>query len=195
MTTKEYIFYRIVCKNPEIKECYVGSTTQFKNRKCAHKKSCNNENSTKYNYYIYQFIRDNSGWENWDMIEIEKQQLESTQESLKRERYWLEFYGSTLNTQIPTRTKTENYLAKKEYYNNKSKENYENNKEYYNELNKIYANNNKEKIDGYKQKYYEKNKNKKLEKNECCCGSIVSACGITRHKSSLKHQEFIKNNT
>jgi hypothetical protein len=37
MTTKEYIFYRIVCKNPEIKECYVGSTTNFKIRKQSHK--------------------------------------------------------------------------------------------------------------------------------------------------------------
>ena len=31
------IIYRIVCKNPEIKDCYVGQTTDFTSRKSCHK--------------------------------------------------------------------------------------------------------------------------------------------------------------
>jgi hypothetical protein len=41
------------------------------------------------------------------MIEIEKQQLETKQESLKIERQFLEFYGAILNKVIPTRTPKE----------------------------------------------------------------------------------------
>ena len=29
-------------------------------------------NNKKYYYYIYQFIREQNGLDNWDMIEIEK---------------------------------------------------------------------------------------------------------------------------
>ena len=34
------IFYKFVCKNPEIKSCYVGHTTNFNNRKNQHKYCC-----------------------------------------------------------------------------------------------------------------------------------------------------------
>ena len=37
--------YKIVCKDVAVKEIYVGSTTNLKVRKCAHKSSCNNINS------------------------------------------------------------------------------------------------------------------------------------------------------
>ena len=55
------IMYRIVCKNPEIKECYVGSTTDFKSRKQRHKHNCNSEHSKHYNINVYQFIREHNG--------------------------------------------------------------------------------------------------------------------------------------
>ena len=66
------IIYRIVCKNPEVKDCYVGSTTDFKSRKRMHKKCCNYETIKGYNIKVYQFIREHNGWENWEMLEIEK---------------------------------------------------------------------------------------------------------------------------
>jgi len=39
--------YKIVCKDVNIKDCYVGSTTNFNRRKQEHKYNCNNVNSKK----------------------------------------------------------------------------------------------------------------------------------------------------
>ena len=64
--------YRIVCRDPEIKECYVGSTTNLTKRRYQHKSLCNNVNNKGYNFYIYRFIRENGGFNNWEIIEIEK---------------------------------------------------------------------------------------------------------------------------
>ena len=44
---------------------YIGSTSNFKNRKYQHKNKCSNEKSKEYNYYVYQFIRANGNWDNW----------------------------------------------------------------------------------------------------------------------------------
>ena len=66
------IIYKICCNDLNVKEIYVGSTCNFIKRKSKHKDSCNNIKSKQYNYKLYQFIRDNQGWENFSMIEIEK---------------------------------------------------------------------------------------------------------------------------
>ena len=47
-------------------EVYIGSTYDFKNRMRQHKYSCYNEKSKKYNFFVYQFIRQNGGWDAFD---------------------------------------------------------------------------------------------------------------------------------
>ena len=64
------IIYKIVCNDLNVRDKYVGSTTNFTNRKSNHKKCCSNETSRDYNYKVYQMIRLNGGWDNWNMIEI-----------------------------------------------------------------------------------------------------------------------------
>lgn len=64
---KEYVFYTFICNDPNITDCYVGSTRSFRERKSRHKSSCNNENGKSYNLKIYQTIRNNGGWDNWEM--------------------------------------------------------------------------------------------------------------------------------
>ena len=64
-------FYKICCKDITIKEIYIGQTTDFTRRKSCHKQSCNNANSLGYNIRLYKFIRENGGWDHWDMILIE----------------------------------------------------------------------------------------------------------------------------
>ena len=52
------IFYKIFCKDTTIKELYVGLTTNFVQRRHAHKQSCKNEKAQnqKTNYFLqYQF--------------------------------------------------------------------------------------------------------------------------------------------
>ena len=63
-------FYKIVCKDTNVKSLYVGHTTDFTKRKSQHKHLCCAENDKRYNVHVYEFIRENGGWDNWDMIEI-----------------------------------------------------------------------------------------------------------------------------
>jgi hypothetical protein len=53
------------------------------------------------------YIRDNGGWNNWSMIEIEKYKCKDKYEAEKRERYYIETLKAALNQTIPTRTKAE----------------------------------------------------------------------------------------
>jgi len=112
------IFYKIVCNDLNIKDCYVGHTTQFTKRKHYHKNSCNNENTIGYNFNVYKFIRDNGGWCNWSMIMIEEIQCENKLDALRQERKFIEEYQAILNNKIPSRTRlererTEEYKQKK----------------------------------------------------------------------------------
>ena len=50
------MFCKIVCKDLDIKDLYVGHTTDFKTRKNCHKRVCNNPNDKNHNLPIYKFI-------------------------------------------------------------------------------------------------------------------------------------------
>ena len=77
---------------------YIGSTTNFRGRKTSHKKSVLNINDKNYNQKKYQYIRENGGWENWIMIELEKYPCNDRRELEARERYWAEqYYNKLLN--------------------------------------------------------------------------------------------------
>ena len=55
MTTeilKDYIIYKIYCKNNEITDEYYGHTSAFRARKCHHKGQCNNETNNTEKYKI-----------------------------------------------------------------------------------------------------------------------------------------------
>ena len=57
------LVYKLVCNDLNVKDCYVGSTTNFSKRKNVHKSDCNNIRSSRYNYRLYQVMRENNGWE------------------------------------------------------------------------------------------------------------------------------------
>ena len=97
------MIYKIVCKDLNIKSVYIGSTTDFTNRKYDHKSNCNNINGRKYNYELYQYIRKYGGWCNWDMVLIERYPCLSKLESLRYERIWYEIFYPTgvINKQLP----------------------------------------------------------------------------------------------
>ena len=112
------IIYKLCCKDVTVKEIYVGSTANLlKVRKSKHKYSCNNATNKGFNYYVYQYIRKNGGFDNFDIVEIERYPCSDRQELNKRERYWIELLQSTLNKQIPSRTKIE--YRQYNYQNNK----------------------------------------------------------------------------
>ena len=62
--------YKFVCNDVSIPNLYVGSSTDFTKRKSKHKSACNNNNDRAYNYYVYQFMREHNGFENFTMLKI-----------------------------------------------------------------------------------------------------------------------------
>ena len=97
------IIYKIYCKDEAIKDIYVGHTTNFIKRKCQHKTLCNNsDNKLK----IYDVIRNNGGWGNWEMIEIAKYNCKDSTEARIKEQYHYEDLKASLNSSLPYVDKT-----------------------------------------------------------------------------------------
>tara|TARA_E500000318_G_scaffold445_1_gene533 strand:- start:13 stop:561 length:549 start_codon:yes stop_codon:yes gene_type:complete len=166
------VIYKICCKDPTIEDIYVGSTTNFTKRKYYHKNACNNENNKGYNNYKYQFIRDNGGFSNWDMVLIKDYPTDSKRNLEMEERRIIDELKPTLNKIIPTRTKKEYDKDNKEIISGKKK---------------MYREKNKEKI----KQYFEDNKEKLIEKRKekiTCdkCGSIVNKSSLKRHQRTPK---------
>ena len=103
MDYSKTIIYKLVCNDLNIIDVYVGHTTNFIKRKAKHKKACNNINDIAYNRKVYQIIRENGGFENWTMVEIEKYPCNDKNEACARERYYYELLNAKLNTVCPYR--------------------------------------------------------------------------------------------
>ena len=176
------IIYKLCCKDPEIKEIYVGHTTNFKLRNNQHKKCCNNPNNKNYNIYNYQFIRDNGGYENWKMIEIKKFPCSSRREAEMEEDKVIRELKATLNSHRAFVSQEEKKEWQKQYEENRKndpqrieyikeyqenrkqdpkrieylkenrKKRYEDNKEEINKKNKEWQENNKEYLKEYEEK-------------------------------------------
>ena len=196
------IIYKLCCNDINIKDIYVGHSTDFKSRNQDHKKCCNNSNSKKYNQYNYQFIRDNGGWKNWKMIKLYDFPCNSKREAEAEEDKVMRELGATLNSYRAYLSEEEKkewqkkYNEKRnkdperiEYNKQKCKERRENNKEKIKEEKKIYRENNKEYINKKSREYYEKTK----QKINCeFCNTELLKKNLKTHqksKSCLKFQE------
>ena len=131
--------YQIICKDRTITDCYVGHTTNFKSRKREHKHDCNNSTRNKYSFKVYQFIRENGGFENFDMLLISTHVCEDKHDAIRLERLYIEELNPTLNKQKPGRTSKEYKEDNKdkirqqqhEYYEQRNKEALSKNKKAY----------------------------------------------------------------
>ena len=159
------VIYKLVHKEDINNEnIYIGHTTNFVNRRYQHKHSCNNSNDKYYNHRMYNYLRNNGGWDEWVMIEIEKYPCEDIREAEKRERYWIEHHKSILNKKIPGRTREE--------------------------YSKIYWKKIKDKPETkiYKQEWWS---DKKGIKVKCECGCDVGPYKLTRHQQTKKHIQLM----
>ena len=91
--------YKIEHVNDD-KLIYIGNTTNFKQRKSAHKNCCYNEKHNQYNYKVYKTIRENGGWKMFKMIEIEKYPCKDRQEAERREHEIIKEYNPSMNTHL-----------------------------------------------------------------------------------------------
>ena len=181
------IIYKLVCRNLAIKNCYVGHTTNFTNRKRLHKSGCKTRQ-----YYLYQFIQDNGGWDNWDMIEIEKYPCKDVYEASARERHWIEELNAVLNTYSPITGLTKSEFAKQ--YRDKTvdtrktyaKEYYKNNPDKFKSYDTKRNTEKRNELLEYRKQYRIKNVEKIRESQSvriCCilCKSEMRRYGLNRH--------------
>ena len=206
------IIYKLVCNDLNTTDVYVGHTTNYVKRKASHKERCNNEKSKKYNLKVYKVMRENGGWDNWSMIEIEKYPCNDMNEATKQERYWYEQLNANMNQLNPNRNQAEYLEVKKEYFKIKNKEYRELHKDEIREGRKLYRDSNKDKIKEHRHEYYEENKDKvlnklkvyrennkeklkerKSEKHSCECGKNYTINHKKRHERTKFHQDYINN--
>ena len=102
--------YKICCNDKNITNTYVGLTINFKNRKRTHELACNNLKKGK----LYDFIRNNGGWSNWEMVVLENCACINRKEAGLREQYWFESLNANLNNNHPSRTSDKWYKDNKE---------------------------------------------------------------------------------
>jgi hypothetical protein len=110
------IIYKIFCKDPSIKEIYIGHTTNFVTRKSSHKASCKNSNS-----YIYRYIRAHGEWDNWKIIILDDIDCKNYEEARKTEQSYIDEYNnnSELNSNNAYSVKDKEETTEKEYNENK----------------------------------------------------------------------------
>lgn len=96
--------YWIHCRDANINQFYVGSTCNFYNRRNKHINCCNNINNPLYNKSLYNYIRENGGWNNFRMDTIEPYPCDSKLELLINEQEWINILEPKLNKSRAYRT-------------------------------------------------------------------------------------------
>jgi len=189
---KDYIIYKIYCKNKEITYEYYGHTSAFRNRKYLHKSCCINENDRDYNTDKYKFIRLNGGWSNWDMVPIEELKNCSLVNAKIREQFHIDLNKSLMNknkSYITEEQIKEQILEYQKDYRLKNRDKIvEKKKEHYLE--------NRDKILEKANEYHLENRNKILEKNKekitCMCGKTFTKQAKSQHERTQFHCKFIQ---
>ena len=162
---------------------YIGSTCNLIRRRCQHKYCCNNENDPKYNKPLYQYIRENSGWDAFILIKIHDYKCNSKNELEIEERRMIDMLKPKLNKIIPTRSLKEYYEDNREVLLEKKREYDKANKQVILEKAKQYNRANKEIIS-----------EKRKEKCKCdICGAEVRKSDLSQHKRTKKCLS-VKNN-
>jgi len=164
---------------------YVGHTTDFTKRKCKHKNCSNNPNDEAYNRKVYKMIRDNGGWDAFNMIEISKFPCNDSKEASAEEDRIMREMKTTMNSY-----RAYTGLTKKEHKMQWDIDNADKVKKY-----RI---DNKDKKRDYDKNYRIKNRAKIREYNSqkmtCECGAVFCKTGITRHLDTSKHFRYVQNN-
>jgi len=199
--------YKIVCKDPKIKDCYVGSTCNWIRRKSQHKHAVNFESNKGHNEKKAIIIRENGGWNNWEMVLIENFPCENDLQARSKEREWLEKLGATMNSCSPTISQEEKkqYIIKyceehREELNAKSAKYNAEHREERNAYSAKYREEHREELNAKATKYYEEHREelnakcieRSSKKMTCACGVEHCVGHKTNHLKSAKHIKWEK---
>jgi len=162
------IIYHI--RHMESKEVvYVGSTTKFPQRKARHKYDCNHEEAIQFAYPIYCHIRNNGGYDCFEVIPIKSLKLENKTQLLIAEQVEIDRHRTLVNRQKAYITIEE----RKEH-------------------DKQYREEHKEEFKKYLKQYYQKNKENLNESIKCpICNSTTLRRHLKRHQHTKKCQEYL----
>ena len=81
------VIYMIYCKDNNINYQYVGSTNNLERRKYNHKCRVMCETNEKHNLYVYRFIREHGGWDNWEFRVLEEYPCDTKRQLEEREDF------------------------------------------------------------------------------------------------------------
>ena len=90
--------YKIVCRDKEITEFYIGSSVNFNNRIPKHRKDCTDLNFREYCSPLYMFINVNGGFENWEFEVIKEYKFITKKELNINEQYYIDLLKPNLNS-------------------------------------------------------------------------------------------------
>ena len=190
--TKTIIYKLINYDYPEL--VYVGSTTNFTKRKQHHKSSCNNEKNLNHNLKVYTNIRENDGWENWNMIKICDYPCNNRREAEKEEDRYMILMKSNLHMRRPFQTPE----TKKEYFDSR--------KDIKKEYDKVRRAEKADEIKAKKREAYHRDKGKYKERTKerylrdrekniqiitCDCGTSLQICRKSSHEKTKKHLKYL----
>jgi hypothetical protein len=183
MDYSQTVIYKIVCLDLEVKDLYVGSSTNLVKRRCSHKGHCTNENDDHYETPVYVFIRAHGGWANWQVVLVEEFPCKTDEQRRARERYWMEELNASLNTIRSIRTHDEKLAS--------GREGYARNIEFHNANDKIrYAEHRDTRLEAAKV-YYKEHKDEIKQrisvKVKCECGTEVKQACLWSHRKNAKH--------
>jgi hypothetical protein len=160
---KIYIMYKIQPKNNDLFFSYIGHTADFSKRCEAHKRNTTNIKDRKhYHLKVYQTIRDNGGWDEWEIIELEKYICNDKMKARMREQELMFTHNTNLNTCKAFITEDERKKKKQEITNKYKAEHVELIKEQQQQ----YKQDHKDVIKEQMRKYRQENKAETYEKQK-----------------------------
>jgi len=181
------IIYKILCKDQNVSDVYVGHTTNFVQRKYSHKQNCNNINSPYYNLKLYKTIRQHGNWENWEMTIVNFYNCKNHLEAREKEQEYFISLGATLNSIEPLPIK-KSTLTTIPVINNEEKNNdFSCQKCNYTCTSKFNFNRHIT-TNKHQKKYIEQTNN-----YSCICGKKYKySQGLSKHKQKCINQELLK---
>ena len=109
--------YKIYCRDISIKECYIGSTKNMNSRILHHH---NNNYDYEKELRLYKFIKENGGWGNWLIEEMESFSFNDIKELREKEQEYinvLKCYKPLLNSSAAHKeTKEKVYEYNEKYF-------------------------------------------------------------------------------
>ena len=158
---------------------YVGSTTNFNNRKYQHKHACINEMNKKYNLKVYKMIRDNGGWDSFSMVKIEDFPCDNNRDAEAREDELMRELKANMNGR---RAFIEDPIAENRMYNLRWRQN---NREEVKARHKHYRETHREQV-----REYNRNRMKVISYCEACDCEFLHR-HLNRHRQTDKHNNNI----